>query len=204
MKDKEKNISLIIDSLKEGDESAFKYIYENHKKALFAFVNSYTKSTPLTKDIVQDTFIKLWTARETLEEDSSVVSFLYRTAYNTFIDSYRKKKTERSTLDGWLHKRLLQLGKDDNDEVKNRKIKLMQKAIEKLPPRCKEVFVMSKFDELKYVEIAEQLNISVKTVEAQMGKAFSIIRKEVKDKGLLNLFLHFMKRPRQKLSILFH
>ena len=67
-------------------------------------------------------------------------------------------------------------------------------AIEKLPPKCKEIFILSKFEQLKYSEIANKLDISIKTVENQMGKAFSIIRKEVKEKNILNLFLCFMKK----------
>ncbi|MEP1487711.1 MAG: RNA polymerase sigma-70 factor [Algibacter sp.] len=193
MKHNKQNISLVIASLKKGDERAFKTIYENNKKALSSFINTYTKNQTQTDDIVQDTFIKLWNIRASLIEDKSVVSFLYKTAYNKFVDTYRKKKREQSMLDGWLYKRLMLLKKDDNDNKKE-KICLVQKAIEKLPTKCKEIFMMSKFEQLKYVEIAERLDISIKTVEAQMGKAFSIIRKEVKSKGFLMLIFMFVKK----------
>lgn len=192
MNQNKKNISLVVAALKKGDERAFKTLYETNKKALSAFINSYTKSQPQTDDIVQEAFIKLWNVRESLDENRSVVSFLYKTAYNRFIDKYRKKKREQSMLDGWLYKRLMQVVIEDND-IKKRKIDLLQKAIEKLPPRCKAIFMLSKFEQLKYAEIAEQLDISIKTVEAQMGKAFTIIRKEVKGKGFLNLFLSLKK-----------
>ena len=96
-------------------------------------------------------------------------------------------------LDGWLYKRLVLWANEDED-VKLRKIILVKIAIEKLPPKCKEIFILSKFEQLKYSEIANKLDISIKTVENQMGKAFSIIRKEVKEKNILNLFLCFMKK----------
>ncbi len=195
MKQNKQNISLIVFALKKGDEHAFKTIYDANKKTLSAFINKYTRNQHQTEDIIQDTFIKLWNVRESLDENKSVVSFLYKTAYNTFIDKYRKKKREQSMLDGWLYKRLTQLVEED-DDVKKEKIKLMQNAIDKLPPKCKTIFMMSKFEQLKYAEIAEQLDISVKTVEAQMGKAFSIIRKHVKDRGIVNLFLSFLS-PRK-------
>lgn len=70
----------------------------------------------------------------------------------------------------------------------------MLKAIEALPPKCKEVFVLSKYEHLKYSQIAKKLNISIKTVEAQMGRAFSLIRKEFKGQDFLNFFLFFRKK----------
>ena len=104
-------------------------------------------------------------------------------------------------LDGWLYKRLTQLISDDSDELKKEKIKLIQNAIEKLPPRCKEIFMMSKFEQVKYAEIAERLNISIKTVEAQKGKAFAIIREDEKNKGDLNLFILFIKKSFQRIPL---
>jgi RNA polymerase sigma-70 factor (ECF subfamily) len=193
MNQNKQNISLLVAALKKGDERAFKTIYENNKEPLSAFINTYTKNQSQTDDIVQDTFIKLWNAKNNLEEENSIIGFLYKTAYYTFIDTYRQKKREQSMLDGWLYKRLMLLIKEDS-EIRRDKILLIQEAIGKLPPRCKEIFMMSKFEQLKYLEIAEQLNISVKTVEAQMGKAFAIIRKEVKNKGLINLFIAFVTR----------
>lgn len=193
MKLNKQNTPLIVAALKKGDEHAFKTIYDVNKKALSAFINSYTKNQILTDDIVQEAFIKLWNVRESLDEKRSPISFLYKTAYNSFIDKYREKKREQLMLDGWLYKRLMQLVKED-DDVKKEKIKLIQNAIDKLPPKCKAIFMLSKFEQLKYSEIAVHLGISTKTVEAQMGKAFAIIRKEVKNKGALNLFLCFIKK----------
>ena len=95
MKHNKQNISLVVASLKKGDERAFKTIYDDNKKALSAFINTYTKNQAQTDDIVQDTFIKLWNVRKSLIEDKSVVSFLYKTAYNKFIDTCRKKKREQ-------------------------------------------------------------------------------------------------------------
>lgn len=179
MKKNRRNNSQLVIALKQGNERAFKTIYNANKKALSAFINSYTKNQPKTDDIIQDAFIKLWTARNTLDENKSIVSFLYTTAYNGFIDKYRKEQREQTMLDGWLYKRLVQLTNEDKDE-KLRKTILVKTAIEKLPPKCKEIFILSKFEQLKYSEIADKLTISIKTVENQMGKAFSTIRKEVK------------------------
>ncbi|AUP80600.1 RNA polymerase sigma factor [Flavivirga eckloniae] len=193
------NISLTVASLKKGDELAFKAIYSEHSKELNAFINSFTKNQMQTDDILQDTFIKLWNGRERLDEKSSISSFLRKTAYNTFVDKYRKKKREQSMLDGWLYKRLNQMITEDED-IRKKKIKLVQEAIEKLPPRCKEIFLLSKFEHLKYAEIAEQLNISIKTVEVQMGNAFKIIRKEIESKNSLYLVVLLLKHSIKKIG----
>lgn len=186
------NLQLVI-ALKKGNKRAFKTFYDTNKKTLIAFINSYTKNHSETDDIVQDVFIKLWTERNTLDENKSIVNFLYTTAHNIFIDKYRKQKREQTMLDGWLYKRLVHFAKEDED-IKLKKILLVKAAIEKLPPKCKEIFILSKFEQLKYTEIADTLKISVKTVENQMGKAFSLIRKEVKEKSILNLFFCFIKK----------
>lgn len=186
------NNCFVISAFKKGDENAFKTIYNDYKKPLSAFINSYTKNQAQTDDIIQETFIKLWRVRNSLNENKSIVSFLYKIAYNEFIDNYRKVKREESKLDGWKYKQLMEIV-DVDDDVRKQKITLLLKAIDKLPPRCKAIFMMSKFEQLKYVEIAENLDISVKTVESQMGKAFAIIREEFKGKGFFNLFLCFIK-----------
>lgn len=178
MSKSEDNISVLISALKQGEEKAFRAIYEIYVDALKAFINSYTKNREQTNDIVQDTFLKLWNIRFQLDKNKSLKSLLFKISHNIFIDKYRKKQRETDVLDGWMRKRLIELVKGDDDEKKHR-IKTVESAIEKLPPRCKEIFLLSKFEQLKYQEIANQLNISVKTVEAQMGKAFRLIKEEL-------------------------
>ncbi|MEM9678994.1 MAG: RNA polymerase sigma-70 factor [Bacteroidota bacterium] len=182
------NIALLISNLKKGDERAFKAIYDINVTSLKCFVMGYTKNKAQTDDIIQDTFLKLWNIREQLDTKKSVSHLLHKTAYNIFIDKYRRKQREQTMLDGWMYKRLLEIIKTDED-VKKEKTRLVKQAIEKLPPRCKEVFLLSKFEQLKYQEIAERLEISIKTVEAQMGKAYTFIRNEVNKNSKLFLFV---------------
>lgn len=192
------NISFLVAALKGGDERAFRTIYDNHVIMLKSFIKSYTKNAAQADDIVQDTFLKIWSIRESLDVKKSIKSLLFKTAYNLLIDKYRKKQREVTMLDAWMHRRLMDTIKEDETQEKE-KLELVKTAIEKLPPRCKEVFVLSKFEQLKYKEIAERLNISVKTVEVQMGKAFKIIREEVyKNNSVLKLFLLFLKKTINK------
>ena len=158
---------------------------------LFGYIHGYTNDDSLTQDIVQESFIRLWTVRDTLIEGKSVSGFLYKIAYNIFIDDYRKNKKEFKMLDALAYKKVLSLA-DNGEEVKEARIEQMLLAIESLPPRCKEIFKMSKIQGVKYAEIAETLSISVKTVEVQMGKAFSIIREKVKSSNVFMLFINMI------------
>lgn len=168
-------------ALKKGDEQAFQTIYERHYKSLFSFINSYTNDPSLTSDIIQDTFVKLWEKKKNIDEKTSILAFLNTIAYHIFIDNYRKKKREKEHLDTYTYQSLVKITEDDQD-VFNERVAKIKVAIEELPPKCQEVFRLSKFEGFKYAEIAQRMNISIKTVEAQMGKAFSSIRNKVKPK----------------------
>lgn len=181
LKGNNKNINLLNDSLKKGDKRAYQILFDKYYVRLVSYINTYTKNEDNSKDIVQESFIKLWNNRATIEADASVVSFLHKIAYNIFIDRYRKQKRNQSLLDALSYEAINESIEYEEESTKVQKIEMVKKSVEELPPRCQEIFKMSKYEGLKYVEIAETLNLSIKTVEAQMGKAFSYIRKKVKE-----------------------
>jgi len=187
-----KTINFLEAAFKKGDRDAFKTLYNMYHDKLYVYINSFANDKALTQDIVQDTFLKVWTSRGHINLDQSLGGYLYKTAYYTFIDNHRKTQNQYKLLDSLAYKKMTELVIEDDDE-KQKKINCIKAAIEKLPAKCKEIFLMNKYQGYKYKEIAEQLNLSIKTVEAQMGRAFSIIRKEVKDTDFLNLFLFFWK-----------
>ncbi|GAA3573699.1 RNA polymerase sigma-70 factor [Snuella lapsa] len=192
-----KDIKILENKIKSGDESAFKELFDLYYDRLFGYINGYTNDTALTQDIVQEAFIKLWNIRDSLVEGKSAVGLLYKIAHNIFIDLCRKDKQEYKMLDVLAYKKIQQLA-DNNEDVKEARIEQMMMAIESLPPRCKEIFKMSKMQGIKYSEIAETLSISVKTVEVQMGKAFSIIRKKVKNSNVFMLFINMIYKRKVK------
>lgn len=191
--DNEKRISNLVNEIKKGDQTAFKLIHEIYYKKLAAFINGYTKNSFETEDIIQDSFIKLWHSRKKLNAAGSINSYLYKTAYNTYIDKYRKEKREQNMLDGWKYKRLME-NIDEDNETNIKRIEKLKQSIEKLPARCKEVFILCKYENLTHADIADRLGISPKTVQAQMCKAYLLIRDEFKNNGFLNLFLYFPNR----------
>ncbi|KAB1068155.1 RNA polymerase sigma-70 factor [Tamlana haliotis] len=188
MKNNTEDLQLLILNFKKGNTSAFKYFFEKYHSKLTSFINSYTNNPELTQDIVQDAFVTLWESRDKIDSSKSIAPYLYKIAYNIFINNYRKHVKESKMLDALMYKTLIDLSEEDTD-LQEKKLKQITEAIEILPPKCKKVFQMSKLQGYKYAEIAIMLNISVKTVEAQMGKAFAIIRERIKKTGPLILSL---------------
>ncbi len=188
---KNTEISEIVRALKNNDKKAFKLVYDLHERNLYAFIFGYTKSETQTKDILQETFIKLWNNRESLKPENSIKSFLFKIAYNTYIDKLRRKRNELNILDEWRHKRIVD-ALDEDQEARRLRIEMVRKAIDRLPRRCKEIFLLCKYEGFKYGEVSEILDISTKTVQAQMVKAYKLIREELANKkDKLLLFLSF-------------
>jgi len=188
------NTIFLETALKKGDETAFKLLFDTYYDQLTIYVNNFTNDPDTTKDIIQDTFIKLWNSKHNFDYQQSIVGHLYKTAYYTFIDKYRHDKKERKFLDDLVYKKRMDALSNEDEEVKQRKIIKLNEAIENLPPKCREIFKMSKLQGYKYKEIARMQNISVKTVEAQMGKAYAKLRTVLSKKGYLNLFLYLFKK----------
>ena len=116
--------------------------------------------------------------REEIEIHSSVKYYLLKTCHNQFLQHVRRNKREVSLLEEikWETLRNLQV---ENKEEQSKNVRLLQAGLEELPPRCKEAFLLSKYDKLKYKEIAEEMGISVKTVEIHISKALSVLRKRI-------------------------
>lgn len=145
------------------------------------------------EDIVQNVFIKLWEKRQELNPDHPLKGFLYKSVYNEFIDQYRKSKSV-SRIEKEYVEYLNTIVLKEESENTQRLINLVKKLIEDLPPKCKQVFMLSKKEGLTNIEISEHLNISIKAVEAQITKGFRVIRKKLDIKIKTILFLMLRKR----------
>lgn len=189
MKNRYLNNEVLIESLKNGQEEAFAYLMDTYYKKLCVYAGNLTKDLYTRQDIVQNVFLRVWEQRHKLKADYSISNFLYRAVYNEFIDQYRKNKLLTALEEEHL-KQLNTIVQEEATEI-TRLIELVNKEIENLPPKCKAVFTMGKFEGLTYNEIAAYQNISVRTVEMHMSKAFDVIRKKVGDKIDAILFLLF-------------
>jgi len=157
--------------------------FEKYFKQLFAALTYHSykvlKDYDLAKDIVHEAFAKLWENRYNISTQGNVKAYLYRTVYNLSINYIRDNKKLQSTENTADS----QLG-HENFEYKLEFLEMEQaviNAINSMPAKMKKVFVLSRYDGLKYREIAEKLSISIKTVEVHISNALKFLRKRLKN-----------------------
>ena len=180
----------LIHGLKTGDSSAYSLMVDKYNNMLCVYAFELTNDPDLAKDIVQNVFINIWKIRLKLKDDFAVKSYLYRAVYNEFLNQERNRKLIVQ-LDKKYIDALSQIVEEDNEKSIERLMTIVKREIENLPPKCKRTFLLSKREGLSNVEIAEYLNVSIKSVEAHMTKAFSKLRENVGNKIEGILFLIF-------------
>jgi len=162
--------------LKNGDKEAFSQIFQHFSKKVYYFSMGYLKATNEAQDIVQEVFIKLWEKRAMLEEEKSISGFIFTLTYRCIMDFFRKKKASQFFFEQVLRDNLHASRATEEEIFFNELNSMYQKAIEQLPPKRKEVYLLSRHEGLTYQEIATRLNISIKTVENQISEALRFLR----------------------------
>jgi RNA polymerase sigma-70 factor (ECF subfamily) len=162
--------------LKRRDEGSFAIFFETYYRPLVAYITQYTNDFDEAEDIAQNCFVAIWEKRKKLDINTSLKSYLYGAAYNLFIDKYRKNKKMNDYIENIKHSTLQEIFINEPDDSLAKQLKFLDKTISELPEKCRRIFIMSKKDGKSYKEIAEQLEISVKTVEAQIRIALIKIR----------------------------
>ena len=179
-----------------GDKN-FSGIYLVYFPKMVRFAQEYVISEEDAKNIVQDLFLYLWEHREMLESISNLNAFLYTLIKNRCIDFYRlssRKGLKRESLsdiqERELHLKIDALQQFDTNIFSENEIEeLLEKAIEKLPEKCRQVFIMSRIDGMKHDEIARKLEISVNTVQNHVSSAIRKLKVELKDYLPLFIFI---------------
>jgi RNA polymerase sigma-70 factor (ECF subfamily) len=164
----------------------FKTLFKDYFQPLCHLSMHYLEDIDESKGVVQDAFVKLWEVRHGLNPDSNIQNFLFTLVKNSCLNLLKRKQIllKHHEKIKWLemhyqYESLNRMG-DDYLEFNELKIKI-ESAIRQLPGSCRKVFEMSRFEELKNREIAENLGISQKTVEAHLTKALKILRNQLKD-----------------------
>lgn len=191
--------SELIKNLIEGDEKAYVYLVKTYHKKLFVYALSLTKDHAMAQDIVQEIFLKTWEFRKKLKPDFSIKGFLYKSIYNEFINAYHKNISIMNLEKEYIESLNEIIEETDSAEFQ-KKISLITKEIENLPKKSKQIFLLSKKEGLTNIEISEYLKVSIKSVEAHITKAYSVIRKNISSKIINLLFLCFY--PKKVKSIL--
>lgn len=183
------NVTL-IEHLKKGEEKAYLFLLDKYHRRLHAYALTLIGDYAMAQDIVQNVFLNTWHFRKKLNTKFSIQSFLYKSVYNEFVNNYQKNQSMMLLQRKYLES-LNEILENTNEAALNRMIALVNEEIQNLPPKCQKVFTLSKKEGLTNNEISEYLNVSIKTVEAQITKAFSILRNKLGNKFETILFLVF-------------
>lgn len=174
----------IFDEIKQGNEIAFNRLFDQYYTSLCFFANKYLEDIDQSRSVVQGFFVDLWVNREKIKITQSVKSYLYNSVKNRSIDHLRKEKKNTHTTE--LTDDIAQSPFKDLVEEAELNDRINQ-SINELPERCREIFMLCRFEGLKYAQIAEQLDISIKTVEMQMGIALKKLRQKLSDIQMISL-----------------
>jgi len=159
----------------------FETVFKEYFNPLVNFVNKYLNNFENSREVVQMTFVKLWSNRTNLEVRSSVKSYLYQTTKNTMIDFIRKNKNILNAAE--LENSIVTVLIDEQNE--NLDPYILRQAIDKclrnLKPKAKEIFELHKYEGLTYEEIADFLNISKRSVEDNISKILKYLKEELKN-----------------------
>ena len=165
--------------------TAFDVIYRKYSRRVFQFAFSILKVQEDAEEIVQEVFFKIWEKRDTLREHLSFKSYLFTITYNTSITLIRKRIKEARYVD-YLHNLQSPSANTSVTDVEYRELrKKVDETIGKLPDRQKQIFLLSREEGLSYKEIAEQLGISVNTVENHMVRALRYLREHLGGSSLM-------------------
>ncbi len=176
--------------LAQRDQSTFEKLFKTYFKQLHAYAFTMLRDEADAEEMVQQVFFKLWERNDTLSFPGSVAAYLYRAVHNESLNFIKHRKVKSN------HQLHVAYSMKNDVEHPAKKIlageleKKIHAALEELPGQCRTIFQLSRFEELKYREIADKLGISVKTVENQMGKALKLLRLKLVD-FLIFFFLFF-------------
>ena len=167
--------------LHNSNELVFEGLFRDYYERLCNYANTMVNDIAEAEELVQNMFVTVWEKRESIEIHTSVKSYLYRAVHNHCLNRIKHEKVRQSYGEDYRY--LVTDGFDNaTQELIGKELELqINRAIEALPPQCRQVFRMSRFENLTYAEIAEQLDLSVKTIENHIMKALKILRTELKD-----------------------
>ncbi|MFN8570586.1 MAG: RNA polymerase sigma-70 factor [Gemmatimonadaceae bacterium] len=167
----------LVQRIREGDERALEIVFRAHYAGLAAFVQRYVQAPDVAEELVQDIFLKLWSRRQQLTDIESLRTYLFRAVRNQALNWLRRRKLERRWEEEHSDEAepVTTIAADD-DASEQEITQAVRYAVDRLPPRCREIFLLSRDGGLTYNEIAKALDISVKTVETQMGRALKALR----------------------------
>lgn len=174
-------ITSSLHSIQSGNEKAFEELFKTQYPALCGYARKYLEDIDQAEEIVQEMFFNFWQKKENMKINTSLEAYLFRSVRNACLNYLKHLKIQE------------QYKLANNQEIKQKEQEIhdtvvameleekIEQIIDQLPPERQKVFKMSRHEELKYKEIAQKLNISIKTVEVQMSKALKFLRMHLSD-----------------------
>lgn len=179
----QKSDFILLNNIQKGESLSFESLFKKYYASLCVFAVRYTHDLDSAREIVQNIFVYLWENRTDVKIDRSVKAYLTVSVRRNCIRFVQQQRPTTS-IDAISEDEHLADDLHDSLELEELYQQLLD-AIEQLPDQCKRIFKLSRFEELKYSEIAEKLGLSVKTVEAQMGKALKALRKRFENNSAI-------------------
>jgi RNA polymerase sigma-70 factor, ECF subfamily len=168
-----------LKGIKEGDRVVFEQLFREYYPVLCSYARRYTPDKSTAEEVVQDFFCKLWDRHNEIQINTAIFSYLRKSVVNHCLNHTRKVENERKFVDYGDNMEEIH-GTTDHDS-NNELSEHVNRALAELPEKRREIFELSRFEGLKYHEIAEKLNINVKTVETQMTRSLEFMRKYLKE-----------------------
>lgn len=175
--------TILLEGLVEGNVKIYDYLFHYYYSGLVSFAIKYVKDKDVAEDIVQEFFYKLWINKENLKITNTLKAYFFTSVKNRCLDYFRKQEVRVKAKDYFinLNENLENLVDDEQKYfVESELREHIFDVLNKLPEKCRRVFVMNRFEGLKPIEISEKEQISVRTVEGHIGKALKILRQELK------------------------
>ena len=185
----------MLHALAMGEEKAFDFFFRTYYPALCVFANSYIRSEEEARDLVQECFVKLWENHAMMQKEDHIQSFLYTVVRNRCIDRIRRKKVESARRSGYEYLAEHWSGEELNEVARTETLRRIVEAAEMLPQKIKRVFKMHYMEGKNYHQIAEELQVSPKTVRNQKLRALVLLRNRLVLFSLLtgNIGLFFLQ-----------
>ena len=169
----------VLERLRSGDDATFDALFRAVYPDLVGFAESILRERAAAEDVAQEVMMELWRRREQIQPETSIRAYVFRATRNRALNHIRHQRVAARVEPEIASSRPESAPPADGAIVETELQHAIDRAIRKLPDRCREVFVLSRVEGLKYSEIAVVLDISVKTVEAQMGKALRTLRERL-------------------------
>jgi len=178
----------IMERIRNGDKCAFESLFNAYYSKLFNYAEEILKDHVMAEEVVEETFVRVWENREQIHIQTSLQSYLFRSVYNRCLNHIKHGKVKEKHRLLFQHHTGME-GYDANYSFDfplmrliNKDLdKLVQAAIDKLPEQCRNIFMMSRYEDMKHEKIAEKLGISKNTVKTQIARALTRLRKDLKD-----------------------